>query len=71
MTTLSPRRWVVRELPYLRGSRLRIIDRFDHFCDAMGCAQELSREHRQLAVELQGQDIAVFIDGREVLNRPA
>lgn len=68
MTTLSNRRWIVRELPYLHGSRRRITDRFEYFSDAMSCAQELSREHRQVSVELRGQDIAIWLDGREVLN---
>ena len=65
---LSPRRWIVRELPYLHGSRRRIIDRFEYFSDAMSCAQELSREHRQVSVELRGVEIAVWIDGKQVLN---
>jgi hypothetical protein len=58
--------YIVRELPWLKGSRRRMIDRYRHLHEAMREAETLSSNNRQTAVELRGVILATFLNGKQV-----
>lgn len=58
--------YVVRELPWTRGTKRRLIERYTFFHEALKVAESLSAENRQIAVELRGTTLAVFLNGRKV-----
>lgn len=58
--------YIVRELPWLKGTRRRIVDRYRYFHEAIREAEQLSGEQRQTAVELRGVTLAIFLNGQRV-----
>ena len=64
----TPKRYTVREIPWLAGSRRRIVDRFQYFYEACRLAETLSLEHRQMVVECKHVQLAVWLDGKRLVN---
>lgn len=59
-------RYTVLELPWLKGSRRRIIEHCRYFHEAIREAEQLSSDGRQTAVELRGVTLAIFLNGQRM-----
>ena len=59
-------RYIVRELPWLKGSRRRTVGRYRYSYEAVAAAEQLSRDNRQAYVELEGVTLAIFLNGQRV-----
>lgn len=71
-TWREPRaRYLVRELPWLKGSQRRVIDRCRYFHEACRIAERLSADNRQLAVECDHVTLGVWLNAAQVLQRAA
>ena len=62
------RRFIVREIPWLTGSRRRTIDRFRYFHEACRVAEAMSMEGRQMIVECHHVALAAWLNGDRVSN---
>lgn len=62
------RRYVVRELPWLKGSKRRTVDRFRYFHEACRLAEALSQERRQIIVECGHIQLALWLDGKRIVH---
>lgn len=59
-------RYVVREVPFARGSRRRVLHRCTFLHEAMTVAETASTEGRCIVVELCGVQAAMWLNGRRV-----
>ena len=55
--------FVVREVPWRRGTRRRVIARFDYSYEAMDWAKLVSTEGRCTVVELDGMEVGMWLNG--------
>jgi hypothetical protein len=62
--TLDKKKYVVREVPYMRGSHRRVLDRCTYLHEAMQLAEAVSHEGRCVIVELRGQQMAIWLNGQ-------
>ena len=62
------KRYVVRELPYRKGTRQRQIERVRYFHDAKRLAERVSDEGRAVAVEMRGVQLGLWVNGQQVFN---
>ena len=62
------RRYIVRELPWLRGSKRRVVERCRYFHEACRVAEALSWESRQVSVELSSRTLALYMNGHKVTH---
>lgn len=60
------KRYVVREIPWLAGSKRRVVDRFCYFTKARRLARDLSGENRQVVVECNHLTLETWINGHLV-----
>lgn len=58
--------YTVRELPWLKGSRRRTVGSHRYLHEAMHEAEQFSAEGRQVAVELRGVTLAIFLNGQKL-----
>lgn len=58
--------FVAREVPWQRGSRRRTLGRFGYFHEAMEVAELVSTEGRCTIVELEGAQLAMWLNGQRV-----
>jgi hypothetical protein len=63
---MSTKEYIIRELPWLKGSRRRTLERYRHLHEAMREAETLSSNNRQIAVDLRGLTLATFLNGKQV-----
>jgi hypothetical protein len=59
-------RYIVRELPWLKGSRRRTLERLKYFSAACSLAERVSREGRQILVECDHLQLAVWVNGKRL-----
>lgn len=60
------RRYLVRELRFMRGSRRQIIKRCTYYPQAKRAAARTSLGNRHIIVELGAVQLGAWIDGREI-----
>jgi hypothetical protein len=58
--------FIAREVPWQRGSRRRVLARFYYFHEAMRCAELVSTEGRCTIVELEGMQLAMWLNGKRL-----
>lgn len=58
--------YVLRELPYMRGSRRRTLGRFELLHQAFALAEAISREGRLVQIELHGLTLATLLNGSQL-----
>ena len=61
-----PARYVVRELPWQRDSRHRVIGRYRYFAEACRHAERLSLGQRQIMIDCAGQEVALYLAGQRM-----
>jgi hypothetical protein len=66
MNSAAGKRYTVKEVPWLRGSRRRTVERFRYFYQAQRLAQSLSAESRQVIIECGHRALETWLDGRRV-----
>ena len=60
----SSRRYAVREVPWLAGSRRRLIGHCRYYHEATRLAENLSLERRQIIVECGHRQLDVWVNGQ-------
>jgi hypothetical protein len=60
------KRYAVRELAWLKGSKTRLVDRCRYFHEACRLAENLSLERRQVAVEQGHVQLGIWLNGQRI-----
>lgn len=69
MATRKP--YIVRELPFLKGTKRRVIERCQHLHEACALARQLSAQQRLIEIELQHVVVDQWLNGERVkIQRP-
>lgn len=58
--------YAVKELPWQRGSRRRLLGRFERLNEAWEIAEAVSQQGRAVQIELHGLTMATFLNGAQL-----
>lgn len=61
---MASKPYLVRELPFVRGSKRRTLERFTHLHEAVALAREVSAQQRLVEIELDHVSIDLWLNGQ-------